>query len=135
MFVRMCATRFVTARGRTDVGEGVRIGIARRMCLSGMGVFFLADSKLELKQVPNLLHLYAYEHASTASLIRECRMASEAIVNGRNYVKDIFAEYFIRNPLQIGDPGHTVEIDESAFVRRRANVGRILVIIVGVWRN
>ena len=61
--------------------------------------------------------LYADEQASIASLMRECRMASEAIVNWRNYVRDIFAEYFIRNPLRIGGPGHTVEIDESAFVR------------------
>ena len=70
---------------------------------------------------PSLLYLYAYEGASTASLMRECRMASEAIVNWRNYVRDIFAEYFIRHPLQIGGPGHIVEIDESAFVRRKAN--------------
>ena len=51
-------------------------------------------------------------------------MASEAIVNWRNYVRDIFAEYFIRHPLRIGGPGHTVEIDESAFVRRKANIVR-----------
>ena len=90
------------------------------------GSFFGSDTKLELKQVLDLLYLYAYEGASTASLMRECRMASEAIVNWRNYVRDIFAEYFIRHPLQIGGPGHTVEIDESAFVRRKANVGRMV---------
>ena len=53
-------------------------------------------------------------------------MASEEIVNWRNYVRYIFAEYFIRHPLRIGGPGHTVEIDESAFVRRKANVGRLV---------
>ena len=53
-------------------------------------------------------------------------MASEAIVNWRNYVRDIFAEYFIRHPLRIGGPGHTVEIDESLFARRKANVGRLV---------
>ena len=87
------------------------------------GSFFGSDSKLELKQDLDLLYLYAYEGASTASLMRECRMALEAIVN---YVRDIFAEYFIRHLLQIGGPGHIVEIDESTFVRRKANVGRMV---------
>ena len=32
------------------------------------------------------------------TLKRKCSMASEAIVNWRNYVRDIFAEYFIRHP-------------------------------------
>ena len=90
------------------------------------GSFFGSDSRLELKQVLDFLYLYAYEQASTASLMRECRMASEAIVNWRNYVRDIFAEYFIRNPLPIGGTGHTVEIDESAFVRRKGKVGRMV---------
>ncbi|RUS73042.1 hypothetical protein EGW08_019206 [Elysia chlorotica] len=51
-------------------------------------------------------------------------MASEAIVNWRNYVRDVFAENFIPNALTIGGPEHVVEIDESAFVKRKFNVGR-----------
>ena len=81
---------------------------------------------MKLKQVLDLLYLYAYEQASTASPMRECRMASETIMNWRNYVRDIFMEYFIRHPLRIGGPGHTEEIDDSAFVRRKSNVGRMV---------
>ena len=86
-------------------------------------------------QVLDLLCLYAYKQASTASLMRECRMASEAIVNWRNYVEDIFTECFIRHPLQIGGPGHTVEIDESAFLRRKGHCWQDGEHPVGVWRN
>ena len=32
-------------------------------------------------------------------------------------------EYFIRNPVVIGGPGQTVEIDECLLVRRKYNVG------------
>ena len=92
------------------------------------GSFFGTDSKLELKQVLDLLYLYAYEQAFTAPLMRECRTALEAIMNWRNYVRDISTEYFIRHPLRIGGPCHTVtvEIDESTFVRSKANLGRMV---------
>ena len=113
-----------------DVGGGARIGIARGMCLSGMGASlertascpsFKSRSWTYCTCIP-----YSYKQASTASLMSECRMASEAIVNWRNYVRDIFAEHFIRNPLWIGGPGHSVEIDESAFERGKANVDRMV---------
>ena len=37
--------------------------------------------------------------------------------------RDIYGEYFIRHPLRIGGPGHVVEIDKSAFVWQKHNVG------------
>ena len=47
----------------------------------------------------------------------------ETIVNWRNFIRDIYAEYFVRHPLRIGGPGHVVEIDESAIVWCKHNVG------------
>ena len=47
-------------------------------------------------------------------------------------------EYFIRNPMRISGHGYTEEIDESAFVRRKANVGRVVNTNsdqVGDWRD
>ena len=46
------------------------------------------------------------------------------MTNWRNYVRDVYAEYLILHPRVIGGPGETVEIDESAFVRRKYNQGR-----------
>ena len=61
------------------------------------------------------------------NLARECRIASEAIFNWRNFVRDIYSKYFVRHPLRIGGPpGHVVEIDKSAFVQCKHNVGCVM---------
>ena len=41
-------------------------------------------------------------------------------------MRDICAEYFLRNFRQVGGPGHTVEVDECLFNRRKFNVARVL---------
>ena len=71
------------------------------------------------------MYVYSYEMASVNNLVRECSIARKAIVNWRNFIRDIYAEYFVRHPLRIGGPGHVVEIDKSAFVRCKHNVGLI----------
>ena len=53
----------------------------------------------------------------------QCKMASEAIVNWKNYCRDICAEHLVLNPMILGGPGKCVEIDETAFVKRKYNVG------------
>ena len=35
-----------------------------------------------------------HEMASVKNLVRECRIATEAIVNWRTFIRDIYAEYF-----------------------------------------
>ena len=70
------------------------------------------------------MYRYSYEAASYKTLAREIGIESEAICNWRNYVRDVYGEHFVRNPVRIGGVGRTVEIDESAFVRRKYNVGR-----------
>ena len=48
-----------------------------------------------------------------------------AITNWRNFIRDVFAEYLLRHPVVIDRVGRTVEIDESAFVKRK-HVGRVV---------
>ena len=90
------------------------------------GSFFGNGTKLELVKIVDLMYSYSYETASMKNLMRECKIASETIVKWRNFVRDVYGEYFVGNPLRIGGPGHVVEIDESAFVRRKHNVGRVV---------
>ena len=85
---------------------------------------FFSQAKLSITQIIDIMYAYSYEKASYKSLAREIRIESEAICNWRNFIRDVYAEHLIRNPVRIGGAGHTVEIDESAFVKRKNNVGR-----------
>ena len=77
-------------------------------------------------KIVDLMYAYLYETASFKNLARECRIASKATFNWRNFVRDVYSEYFVRFPLRIGGPGHIVEIDKSVFVRCKHNVGHIV---------
>ena len=62
-------------------------------------------------------------------------VGEHTIVDWKNFCRDICLEYFIRNPVVIGGPGQTVEIDECMFVsaqevQRRTSSERAM----GFWR-
>ena len=55
----------------------------------------------------------------------ELQIGSEqSIVDWNQYYRDIAVSNFINNNVQIGDPGHMVEIDESLSSRRKYIRGR-----------
>ena len=49
-----------------------------------------------------------------------------SIVKWNQYCRHKVVSHFINSPVQIGGPGHIVEIDESLFSRRKYNRGRIV---------
>ena len=85
---------------------------------------FFSQAKFSITQIIDIMYAYSYEKASYKSLAREIRIKSEAMCNWRNFIRDVYGEHLIRNPVRIGGVGCTVEIDESAFVKRKHNVGR-----------
>ena len=90
------------------------------------GTFF-SRSKLGIDQIIKLIYLWLHEMATVKNIRRECGInSSHTLTDWKNFMRDIHAEYFLRNPQQIGGPGHTVEVDESLFNRRKYNVGRVL---------
>ncbi|CAF5056036.1 unnamed protein product, partial [Rotaria sp. Silwood1] len=91
-----------------------------------MEVFF-SKSKLSLRQIFELMYCWAREIDSVSNLNHELRvLSSHTIVDWRNFCRDICAIYFCNNPQTIGDPDHTVEIDESAFGKRKYDKDRFI---------
>ena len=52
------------------------------------------------------------------------QISEPTAIDWYNFIRDICAEYFRRNPVRIGGPGIEVENDESKFGRRKYNRGR-----------
>lgn len=127
MFCPRCVGRAMTESRDNKRKDGLRWRCHR--CSKELSIregSFFSNSKLGLDQIVDFMYAYAYQTATYRNLEREVGIDSEAICNWRSFARDIYAEHFIRHPLRIGGPGHTVEIDESAFVRRKHNVGRVV---------
>ncbi|CAF1283826.1 unnamed protein product, partial [Didymodactylos carnosus] len=90
------------------------------------GTFF-STSRLSIQQLLDLMFYWSQGLDSHKDLRRHCNLASEStIVDWKNFLRDICAEFFLRHPGVIGWIGHVVEIDESSWTKRKYNRGRVV---------
>ena len=89
------------------------------------GTFF-EKSKLPLSKIIDIIYYWSYEEASVKKLKHELGCSDHTVTDWKNFLRDICAEYFIANPVRLGGPNATVQIDESLFVRRKNNRGRMV---------
>uniref|UniRef100_A0A0L8GVF4 ISXO2-like transposase domain-containing protein n=1 Tax=Octopus bimaculoides TaxID=37653 RepID=A0A0L8GVF4_OCTBM len=80
------------------------------------------NSKLKCEQIIDILYYWAKGDLAK-DLGQECRIANVAVTDWRNFCRDVYAEYYVAQNIKLGGPNRIVEIDESAFVRRKYNVG------------
>ena len=85
---------------------------------------FFEGSHLNIRSVLYVIRYWAFEEFSFRKASRELAMAEHTFVDWRNFLRDICAEHFLRNPVRIGGVGVEVQIDESVFAGRKHNVGR-----------
>ena len=89
------------------------------------GTFF-EKSNLTLETIVRFIYLWAHEVLSVKTARREFKMSNGAIVDWKSFLRDICAEHFIDNPVQLGGPGMTVEIDKGVFTRCKYNRRRMV---------
>ena len=87
---------------------------------------WLQGSHLGYQQVILFIYCWSREYTSIVFCQEELGMSSNhTIVDLNNYVREVCAQALLNDPPRIGGPNITVEVDESLFVKRKANVGGI----------
>ena len=89
------------------------------------GTFF-AHSKLPLAKIIEFIYAWAYEDLTFKKAKREFGISQHTFVDWKMFLRDVCGEYFVAHPVRIGGVGHTVQIDESVFTRRKYNRGRMI---------
>lgn len=86
---------------------------------------WLQNSRIGFDKI--ILFIYCWSHKLTAQEFceRELGINHNTVVDWNNYLREVCAAKLLANPLVIGGPGLTVEIDESVFAKRKYNVGRV----------
>jgi hypothetical protein len=85
---------------------------------------FFSHSKLKLEQLVDLMYYWSQGLDSHIYLTRHCGITSDTtIVDWKNFIRDICVEHCIKHPAKIGGDNHIVEIDESAWTKRKYNRG------------
>lgn len=87
---------------------------------------FFCNSNLPLKTIFKLIYYWAYEESSFKKIKRELLMQSEAITFWKNNLREVCVAKLIAEPVVLGGIGRVVQIDESLFVKRKYNVGRLV---------
>ena len=91
-----------------------------------VGTFF-EKAKLDLDQIFIIIYCVVYKNDFQEALCREANLGSNhTACDWKNFVRDIYINYFLMNSTMIGGPGVNVQIDESLVCKRKANVGRLL---------
>ncbi|CAF2047827.1 unnamed protein product [Rotaria magnacalcarata] len=86
---------------------------------------FFSQSRLSLQQILDLMMFWSQGLDSHKFLKRNVNILGDAtIVDWKNFKHDLCVEYFIQHPTIIGGIGHIVEIDESAWTKRKYHRGR-----------
>uniref|UniRef100_A0A5S6Q070 ISXO2-like transposase domain-containing protein n=1 Tax=Trichuris muris TaxID=70415 RepID=A0A5S6Q070_TRIMR len=72
------------------------------------------------------LFMYAWsrEYTTTEFCSKELGMSSHCAVDWKKSMREVAAEALLQNPLVIGGPGLTVEVDETVFSKRKYQRGR-----------
>ncbi|CAI6362106.1 unnamed protein product [Macrosiphum euphorbiae] len=110
--------------------KGSRWRCQRRDCRKEKGIRvnnWLNGSRSPINSIVYFIYSWAHELTSVTYCKRELGIGKNAVVDWNNYLREVCVwRMESNNNNQVGGPNLIVEIDESLFVRRKNNAGRIL---------
>ena len=80
-------------------------GAAQRKTRAKIGFLcgtFFEGSHLSTKQIFHLSYLWAQQYGKIAQMEHETGIGHTSIVDWLNSLKDVCAEYFVQNPIEVG---------------------------------
>lgn len=86
---------------------------------------WLEGSRLSCDNVVLFIFSWTKEYTTSQFCADELNMSTHSMTDWKNYLREVCADSLLRNPIKIGGPNMTVEIDESCFSRRKYNIGRV----------
>uniref|UniRef100_A0A0P4WJT7 ISXO2-like transposase domain-containing protein n=1 Tax=Scylla olivacea TaxID=85551 RepID=A0A0P4WJT7_SCYOL len=75
---------------------------------------FFARSRLSLQKWVHIMYLWS-ERIGETTASRQINLSEKTTIDCFSFFREICASYFQANPVMLGGPGITVEIDESCF--------------------
>lgn len=100
----------------------------KRSCRTKKGLCvdtWFENARLPLNKAVLLIYCWSQEYTSTKFCTKELNISTNTITDWKNMLREICANSLLKTPAVIGGENLTVEINESCFSRRKANVGRI----------
>jgi len=125
---RINCNRFMDLIPSTKTSDGVRFRCSRpcRKESSIRKKTFFENSNLPLKVILRFIYYWAYEECSQKKIKRELGLQNETITDWKIFLREVCILKLIANPVILGGVGRVVQIDESLFIKRKYNVGRIV---------
>ena len=124
---RVCANGHAMTLQLRDNGDRWRCRL--RQCRTEVGLrndTWLENSRLSYRNIILFMYCWSNEMTSIEFCERELLLNKNTVVDWNNYLREVCAADLLQNPLAIGGPNTTVEIDESLFSRRKNHQGRLL---------
>lgn len=124
---RMCSKNHAMILCLTDTHDRWRC--RRQECREDIPVrrnTWLQGSKLSFRQIVMFVYCWSKELTSMKFCESELEISNPTAIDWNMYLREVCADTLLRNPVKIGGPGTTVEIDESLFTRRKNHMGRVL---------